>query len=49
MIKFKIQIPVYNDWDSLIKTFKKIDFEIDHIKSDFSVLILNDASQLKYL
>ena len=44
MIKFKIQIPVYNDWDSLIKLLKKIDFEIDHIKADFSVLILNDAS-----
>ena len=44
MIKFKIQIPVYNDWDSLIKLLKKIDFEIDYIRADFSVLILNDAS-----
>ena len=35
MIKFKIQIPVYNDWDSLIKLLKKIDFEINHIKDDF--------------
>lgn len=47
MIKFKIQIPVYNDWDSLAELLKKIDIEIGNIQAEFSILIINDASTNK--
>mgnify|MGYP001308472070 CR=1 FL=1 len=44
MIKFKILIPVYNDWESLVKLLEKIDFEISNIKAKFSILVVDDAS-----
>ena len=48
MKKFKILIPVYNDWVSLIKLLDEIDKVIPNIKnSEFDCLIVNDASTIK--
>ena len=48
MKKFKILIPVYNDWESLVKLLDEIDKVIPNIKnSEFDCLIVNDASTIK--
>tara|TARA_Y100001970_G_scaffold278073_1_gene383263 strand:+ start:3852 stop:4736 length:885 start_codon:yes stop_codon:yes gene_type:complete len=47
MIKFKILIPCYNDWKSLFKLLDQIDLNIKEIKSEFSILIVNDCSSEK--
>ena len=47
MIKFKILIPCYNDWKSLFKLLDQIDLNIKKIKSEFSILIVNDCSSEK--
>ena len=44
MKKFIILIPVYNDWKSVFKLLKEIDFQISKWDADVSVLIVNDAS-----
>ena len=44
MKKFVILIPVYNDWQSAFKLLGKIDIEISQLESEFSALIINDAS-----
>ena len=44
MKKIKILIPVYNDWQSLFKLLENIDSEISKLEDEFSVLIINDAS-----
>ena len=44
MKKFIILIPVYNDWKSVSKLLKEIDFQIVDWESDVSVLIIDDAS-----
>ena len=47
MNKFIILIPVYNDWKSVTKLLKEIDFQILNWESDVSVLIINDGSSEK--
>ena len=47
MIKFKILIPVFNDWESLNVLLNKIDNEVSSIKATFSILIVNDASTIR--
>ena len=48
MKKFKILIPVYNDWESLCKLLNDINNIVASIKnSDFSCVIINDASTVK--
>ena len=47
MKKFKILIPCYNDWKSIFKLLEKIDSEIENLKNEFSVLIVNDGSTEK--
>ena len=49
MKKFKILIPVFNDWQSLIKLLNEIDSVIGKIEEncEFSCLIINDASTSK--
>ena len=48
MKKFKILIPVYNDWESLIKLLNEIDKVIRHIQEvEFHCVIINDASTIK--
>ena len=44
MKKFKILIPVYNDWQSLSKLLNNIDNEIKYITHEISVIIVDDAS-----
>ena len=44
MKKIKILIPVYNDWESVFKLLKNINSEVSKIDSEFSVIIINDAS-----
>jgi hypothetical protein len=44
MRKIKILIPVYNDWQSVIKLLEKINSEISNLQEEFSVIIVNDAS-----
>jgi len=47
MKKFKILIPVYNDWKSVFKLLDIIDYEISIFEHEFSILIVNDASTEK--
>ena len=44
MKKIIILIPVYNDWQSVFKLLKDINSEVSTIDSEFSVIIVNDAS-----
>ncbi len=44
MKKFKILIPVYNDWQSLSKLLSKIDKEIENLTHKISIIIIDDAS-----
>ena len=48
MKKFKILIPVYNDWESLTKLLNEINKEIQGIdKVEFHCVVVNDASTIK--
>ena len=48
MKKTKILIPVYNDWESLIKLLDEINKVITDIKNtEFDCMIVNDASSIK--
>ena len=44
MSKIKILIPIYNDWQSLTKLLENINVEVSRLNSEFSVIIVNDAS-----
>ena len=44
MRKIKILIPVYNDWQSVFKLLENINSEVSKLESEFSVIIVNDAS-----
>ena len=44
MKKIKILIPVYNDWQSVFKLLENINLEVLSLDSEFSVIIINDAS-----
>ena len=47
MKKIKIIIPIYNDWQSVFKLLENIDNEISNLNSEFSVIVVNDASNEK--
>ena len=48
MKKFKILIPVYNDWKSLFKLLEDINNIVSSIKScDFSCIVINDNSTIE--
>ena len=48
MMKFKILIPVYNDWESLIKLLDEINKVIQNIENvEFHCVVVNDASTTK--
>jgi len=47
MKKFKILIPLYNDWESVSKLLKEIDLKINNWEAEISVIIVNDASTQK--
>jgi polyisoprenyl-phosphate glycosyltransferase len=44
MMKVKILIPVYNDWQSVFKLLENINSEVSTLNAEFSVIIINDAS-----
>ena len=44
MKKFKILIPLYNDWKSVSKLLNEIDTQINNWNAEVSVIIVNDAS-----
>ena len=44
MNKVIILIPVYNDWQSVFKLIKDINFQVSTLSDEFSVIIINDAS-----
>jgi len=44
MKKFKILIPVFNDWQSLTKLLNEINNQIDNLNHDISIIIVDDAS-----
>ena len=44
MIKIKILIPVYNDWQSVFELLKNVNLEVSILDREFSVIIINDAS-----
>ena len=46
-MKIFIVIPVYNDWQSLIKLLEEINVLIETKKYSFSVRIINDSSKEK--
>ena len=47
MSKFVILIPVYNDWDSLVKLIDKINIFLNSVKNaKFDLLIVNDSSTI---
>ena len=48
-MKIFIVIPVYNDWQSLIKLLEEINVFIETKKYSFSVIIINDASKEKLI
>ena len=43
-MKFKILIPVYNDWQSVSKLLDDINFNLSNLDHEISVIIVNDAS-----
>ena len=48
MKKIILLLPVYNDWESLIKVLDEINSIIQNIKNyEFSCLIVNDCSTEK--
>jgi len=49
MKKFIILTPIFNDWKSLVKLLKEIDFEISEWNTKISIIIINDASTQKKL
>jgi glycosyltransferase involved in cell wall biosynthesis len=44
MSKIKILVPIYNDWQSVFKLLENINSEVSKLDSEFSVIIVNDAS-----
>ena len=44
MKKYIILMPVYNDWKSVFKLLKEINFQVAKWNADVSILIMNDAS-----
>ena len=43
-MKFKILIPIYNDWQSVFKLLEDINSSVSNIDHEISVIIVNDAS-----
>ena len=43
-MKFKILIPVYNDWQSVSELLNNIDHNVSGVDHEISVIIVNDAS-----
>jgi glycosyltransferase involved in cell wall biosynthesis len=46
-MKFIILIPLYNDWQSLLKLLENIDNQVKDTDSIFSIVVINDGSTEK--
>ncbi len=46
-MKIIILIPVFNDFKSASKLIEEIDINISELKTSFSIIVVNDASQRK--
>ena len=44
MSKIKILIPIYNDWKSAFKLLEDINLQVNDLKHEFSIIIVNDCS-----
>ena len=44
MKKIKILIPIYNDWQSVLKLLENINLYAPTLEDEFSIIIFNDAS-----
>ena len=44
MKKYVILIPIYNDRESLTKLIENINFEIEGINSEISIIVINNSS-----
>ena len=47
MKKIYILIPIYNDWESVSKLIKEINFCIKDLEAEFSIIVVNDASNVQ--
>ena len=47
MSKIKVLIPIYNDWQSAFKLLEDIDLQVNDLKHEFSIIIVNDCSTEK--
>ena len=43
-MKIVLLIPIYNDRESLKKIIENINFEIEDLNSEISIVVINDAS-----
>ena len=48
-MKIIILIPIYNDWQSVLKLLEKINHEVKGIDHSFSITLVNDASTVKLI
>ena len=46
-MKLKVLVPLYNDWQSLLKLLENIDNQIDNLNYVFSIVVVNDGSTEK--
>ena len=44
MTKIYILIPIFNDWESVSKLIKEINFCTKDLEVEFSIIVINDAS-----
>ena len=48
-MKIKILIPLYNDWQSLLKLLENINHHVSDIDHIISIVVVNDGSTEKVL
>ena len=48
-MKIIILIPIYNDWQSVLKLLEKINHEVKGIDHSFSITLVNDASTEQFI
>ena len=46
-MKFKLLIPLYNDWQSLLKLLENINHQVSDIDQIISIIVINDGSNEK--
>ena len=46
-MKIKVLIPLYNDWQSLLKLLENIDHQFNEKDNNISIVVVNDGSTEK--